>query len=73
LPSNDGGGIFIDPLPSNGRGYTYRQTDFWEGDMKYSLQIRSYAMIYVPNILKTGSGIQKFIVGYTCTNRKETA
>jgi hypothetical protein len=31
--------------------------------MKYAVEIGSFAMIYVPSFIKTGSGIQKLIVG----------
>jgi hypothetical protein len=31
--------------------------------MKYTIQMGSGVMIYIPNFMKTGSGIQKFIGG----------
>jgi hypothetical protein len=31
--------------------------------MKYAVEIRSGAMIYIPNFIKIGSGIQKFMWG----------
>jgi hypothetical protein len=36
-------------------GYTYRHTNWWEGFMKYDLQMGSVAMIYIPSFIKTGS------------------
>jgi hypothetical protein len=36
--------------------------------MKYTVEMRSGAMIYIPSFIKIGSGIQKLIVGgYTGT------
>jgi hypothetical protein len=44
-------------------GYTYRYTDWWEGFMKYAIEMDSGAMIYILNFIKIGSGIQKLIGG----------
>jgi hypothetical protein len=33
--------------------------------MKYAVEMGSGAMIYVPSFIKIGSGVQKFIEGYT--------
>jgi hypothetical protein len=33
------------------------------GFMKYAAEMGSGAMIYIPSFIKTGSGIQKLIVG----------
>jgi hypothetical protein len=35
----------------------------WEGFMKYATEMGSNAMMYVPNYIKTGSGIQKLVGG----------
>jgi hypothetical protein len=39
--------------------------------MKYDAEVGSYAMIYVPNIIKTGSGIQNLIVVDIYTDRQK--
>jgi hypothetical protein len=44
-------------------GYTYRHTDWWEGFMKYDVEMDSGAMIYIPSFIKTGTGIQNLIGG----------
>jgi hypothetical protein len=33
--------------------------------MNYTVEMGSDAVIYMPNFIKTGSAIQKFIAGYT--------
>jgi hypothetical protein len=33
--------------------------------MKYAVEMGSGAMIYIPGFIKTGSGIQKLMGGYT--------
>jgi hypothetical protein len=48
-------------------GYTYRHTDWWEGFMKYTVEMGLYAMIYIPTFIEIGSGIQKLMGGYTYT------
>jgi hypothetical protein len=35
--------------------------------MKYAVEMGSGVMIYIPSFIKIGSGIQKFIGGYTDT------
>jgi hypothetical protein len=45
--------------------YTYRDTDLWEGFMKYVIDMGSGVMIYTPSFVETGSGINKLIRGYT--------
>jgi hypothetical protein len=35
--------------------------------MKYTVEIGSGAMIYIPNFIKIGSGFQKLMWGYTDT------
>jgi hypothetical protein len=35
--------------------------------MKYAVEMGSGVMIYIPSFIKIGSGIQKFIEGYTHT------
>jgi hypothetical protein len=39
--------------------YTCRNTNYWEGFMKYAVEMGSVAMIYIQSFIKTGSGIQK--------------
>jgi hypothetical protein len=51
------------PLPGNDRGFTYRHTNWWEGFMKYAVEMGSGAMTFIPSFIKIGSGIQKLIVG----------
>jgi hypothetical protein len=46
-------------------GYVYRHTDWWEGFMKYVVEMGSGAVIYIPSFIKNGSGIQEFIGGHT--------
>jgi hypothetical protein len=59
LSSNDCG-IFIVPLPRNDERHRhYRHTGCWEGFRKYTTKVASGDMIYIPNFIKTGSGIQK--------------
>jgi hypothetical protein len=41
----------------------YGHTDRWEVFMKYADEMDSGAMIYMPNLIKIGSGVQKFIWG----------
>jgi hypothetical protein len=53
--------VYTEPLPSNGRGNT--DTDYWEGFMKYAVEMGSGAMIYIRSFIKIGSGIQKLIGG----------
>jgi hypothetical protein len=40
-------------------GYTDRPTDWWDGFMKYAIEMDSVAMIYIAGFVKTGSGIRK--------------
>jgi hypothetical protein len=44
-------------------GYTYRHTDWWEGFMKYAVEMGSGAMIYIPSFIKIGLAIQKLTRG----------
>jgi hypothetical protein len=37
--------------------------------MKYAVEMGSGAMIYIPGLIKTGSGIQKLIGGFKDTQR----
>jgi hypothetical protein len=58
------GGIhFTEALPSNDRRDTHTDTDLWEGFIKYAVEMGSGAMIYIPSVIKIGSGIQKLIGG----------
>jgi hypothetical protein len=40
-----------------------KPADWWEGFMKYAVEIASGAMLYIPSFIKTASGIQKLIEG----------
>jgi hypothetical protein len=51
-------------------GFTCRHTDWWEGFIKYAVQMDSDAMICMQNFIKTSSGIQKFMGGDTQTPRQ---
>jgi hypothetical protein len=44
-------------------GHTYRHTDWWEGFMKYAVEMSSGVMIYIRSFIKINSGIQKLIRG----------
>jgi hypothetical protein len=47
------GNSFTELLPSNDLGgYTYRHTDWWEGFMKYTFEMGSGAMIYIPSFIR---------------------
>jgi hypothetical protein len=50
-------------MPSNERRYIYRHTVGWEEFMKYTVEMGSRAMIYIPSFIKIGSGTQKLIGG----------
>jgi hypothetical protein len=39
--------------------------------MKYSVEMRSGAMIYIPSFIKIGSGIHKLMRGDTQTHRQQ--
>jgi hypothetical protein len=42
--------------------------------MKYAVEMGSFAVIYIPSLIKIGSGIQKLLGGDTqITGRKEIA
>jgi hypothetical protein len=43
--------VFIESLPSRGRGYKFSHTDWWEGFMKYVVKIGSSAMIYADSMV----------------------
>jgi hypothetical protein len=49
-------------------GYAYRDTDRWEGFIKYAVEMGSGAMMYIPNFIKTGSGIHE-LTGNSQTHR----
>jgi hypothetical protein len=54
--------VLTEPLPSSERGeYTCRHKDWWEGFMKYVVEIGSGAMIYIPGFIYISSDIQKLI------------
>jgi hypothetical protein len=48
-----------EPLPNNGSGI-HMQT---HGLMKYTVELTSGAMIYIPSFITTNSGIQNLIAG----------
>jgi hypothetical protein len=54
--------------------YIYRHRDWWEGFMKYTIEMGSVAMIYIRSFIKIGSGIQKLLGGdaQTCTHHTRT-
>jgi hypothetical protein len=53
--------MFMEPLPSNCSGYTYRHTSRWEEFMKYVVEMCIYAMMWVLHFIDIGSGIQKLV------------
>jgi hypothetical protein len=63
------GDVFIEPLPSNDRGMTYRHTDWWEGFMKYAFEMGLNATVCIRRFIKTGTGIQKLMRGDIQTHR----
>jgi hypothetical protein len=61
--------VFAEPLPSNCSKGTHTDTYWWEGFMKYDVEMSPDAMMYIPNSVKTGSGIQKLIRGNSQAHR----
>jgi hypothetical protein len=71
--------MFMELLPSTKRrdtfnqavvlqqweAYTYRHPDWWEGFMKYAVEMGWGAMVYIASFIKIGSGIQSWWVGHT--------
>jgi hypothetical protein len=57
------GNVFIELLPSND---THADTDWWEGFMKYTVEMGSGTMIYIPTFMH--SDIQKLIRGDSQTH-----
>jgi hypothetical protein len=49
--------MFAKPLPTSDRRDTHTDTDWWEGFMKYAVEMGSGAMIYIPSLIKIGSTI----------------
>jgi hypothetical protein len=47
-------------LATNG-GYAYRHTEWWEGFMKYAVEMGSGAIIYIPSFVKIGSCSRKLM------------
>jgi hypothetical protein len=45
------------------RGYIYRHKNSWDGFIKYTVEMGSGAMIFMPSLIKIGSAIQKLIRG----------
>jgi hypothetical protein len=58
------GNVFALPLPSKDRGIQI-QTHWWEGFMKYAVEMGSGAAISIPIFIKFRWGIQKLIGGNT--------
>jgi hypothetical protein len=50
-------------LPSSDRRDIHTETDWWEGFMKFAVEMGSGAMIYIPSFIKIGPGIEKLIGG----------
>jgi hypothetical protein len=44
-------------------GYTYVHTDYWEGFMKYAVEIDSGVMLYIPYFIEINSSIKKLMGG----------
>jgi hypothetical protein len=40
--------------------------------MKYAVEMGSGVMIYIPSFIQIGSGIHKFVKGYTQTHRQNS-
>jgi hypothetical protein len=60
-----------EPLPSNDKGYIYRQTDRREEFIKYAVEMGSGPMIYTPSFINIGSVIQNLIGVDTETHRQK--
>jgi hypothetical protein len=45
--------------------------DWWNGFIKYAVEMVSGTMIYIQSFIKTGSGIQKLIAGESQTHRRQ--
>jgi hypothetical protein len=56
-------GIFTKPLPSNDKEIHIQTQRLMGGIYKYTVEMGSGSMIYVPSIIKNGSDIQKFMGG----------
>jgi hypothetical protein len=54
---------FTEPLPRNDRRNTHTDTEWWEGFLKYTAEMGSGVMIYIPSFIKIGPGIQKLLCG----------
>jgi hypothetical protein len=67
------GGIHLtELLHCNNRRDTHTDTDWWEQFMKYTVELGSVTMVYIPNCIKIGSGIQNLIGEILrCTDRVE--
>jgi hypothetical protein len=55
------GKVFIETLSGNYKRYTHRNTDHWEGFMKYAVEMGSGAVIYIPSVTKIDSAIIKLM------------
>jgi hypothetical protein len=55
--------FLLSPCLAKVEGCTYRQTDWWEGFMKYAAETSSGAMTYIPSFINMCSGIEKLMGG----------
>jgi hypothetical protein len=62
--------VFTEPLPNNSRRVTHTNTQIHE---QCAVDMGSGAMIRMPSVIKTGSGIQKLIRGGSQTHRQHGA
>jgi hypothetical protein len=54
--------VFTEPLPWNDmQEYTYIQTDWWEGFIKYDVEMGEVAMLYIPSFITIVLGIRKLV------------
>jgi hypothetical protein len=44
-------------------GYAYRHTDWWEGFMKYAVEIGLVAILFIPSFTNIGSAIKNLMGG----------
>jgi hypothetical protein len=51
--------MFTELLPSNNRRLHMQTHRRWKGCMKYATEMGPCAMIYIPNFIRIGRGIEK--------------
>jgi hypothetical protein len=51
--------------------YTYKHTSWWKGFMKYTVEMGSVAVLYVPNFINISSGIRKLFMRDAPTRRQD--